>query len=558
VQGFFMFFCKLQISHSIFFSYFWRENKIPIVYLESMKKFLSGILVLETACGLTVAAQSESGVSKPNIILIMTDQQRGDALGCMVNKIVQTPNLDRLAADGVVFTNGYSSTPSSTPARAGLLTGMSPWQHGMLGYGQMARKYPYEMPAMLRQLGYYTFGIGKMHWFPQKALHGFHGTLVDESGRVEQDGFVSDYRDWFKLQAPGLDPDKTGIGWNDHSAAPYALPDSLHPTYWTAHTAVELIRNYKQQAPLFLKISFARPHSPYDAPQKYLDRYAGVEIPAPEVGRWAECFAAKGNKQTDAYFGDFGAEFAENSLKNYYANISFLDDMVGEILQALKDKGLYDNSIICFTSDHGDMMGEHHHWRKTYPYEGSAHIPYLFKWNKNYSSAVNKGTKLDYPVELRDFLPTFLTAAGGQIPEKMDGKSLFTLLNTNKPVWRQYIDLEHATCYEKENYWCALTDGKIKYIWNFATGMEQLFDLITDPHEKNDLSAVPREQKNLKLWRERIVQHLSERGDGFVKDGKLVVRTETLLYSPNFPTGAKTISITEWEKEYKGVFSIDN
>ena len=100
--------------------------------------------------------------------LIMTDQLRGDALHCMGTEAVISPHIDQLAQEGTLFTSGYTSAPSSTPARAGLLTGMSPWHHGMLGYGRVARKYPYEMPQMLRDLGYYTFGIGKMHWFPQK------------------------------------------------------------------------------------------------------------------------------------------------------------------------------------------------------------------------------------------------------------------------------------------------------------------------------------------------------------------------------------------------------
>lgn len=152
-------------------------------------------------------------VKKPHVILIMTDQHRGDALGCMGNSAVISPNLDRLAKEGTLFVNGYSASPSSTPARAGLLTGMSPWHHGMLGYGRVAEKYTYEMPQMLRNLGYYTFGVGKMHWFPQKALHGFHTTLIDESGRVESKDFISDYREWFQLHAPGENPDLTGIGW---------------------------------------------------------------------------------------------------------------------------------------------------------------------------------------------------------------------------------------------------------------------------------------------------------------------------------------------------------
>ncbi|MGL4493732.1 MAG: sulfatase-like hydrolase/transferase, partial [Tannerellaceae bacterium] len=156
-------------------------------------------------------SQYQHNGSQPHIIFIMTDQHRADALGCMGNKSIYTPHLDKLAKDGTLFTSGYSSTPSSTPARAGLLTGMSPWHHGMLGYGKVAEKYEFEMPQMLRDLGYFTYGIGKMHWAPQTATHGFHGTLLDESGREESPYFKSDYRKWFMMQAPGQDPDATGI-----------------------------------------------------------------------------------------------------------------------------------------------------------------------------------------------------------------------------------------------------------------------------------------------------------------------------------------------------------
>ena len=106
--------------------------------------------------------------SKPNILYLMTDQHRADCLGCAGNKIIKTPNLDSIAADGVVFPNAYTSTPSCTPARAGILTGLSPWHHGMLGYGRVAGQYPFEMPQALRDAGYHLFGIGKMHWYPQK------------------------------------------------------------------------------------------------------------------------------------------------------------------------------------------------------------------------------------------------------------------------------------------------------------------------------------------------------------------------------------------------------
>ncbi len=491
---------------------------------------------------------------QPNIIFIMTDQQRGDALGCAGNQAVITPNIDKIASEGVLFLNGYSSVPSCTPARSGLLTGMAPWHHGMLGYGRVARKYKYEMPHMLREAGYYTFGVGKMHWFPQKSLHGFNGTLVDESGRVEQDGFISDYRDWFKLQAPGEDPDKTGIGWNEHSSAVYKLEEKLHPTYWTANTAIEFIKNYDQTKPLFLKVSFARPHSPYDPPQKYLDIYKDVKIPEPAIGDWCQELNIKDGGK-DAAFGNFGVEHAVKSRRYYYANITFIDEMIGEIIQTLKEKGLYENSIICFTSDHGDMLGDHYHWRKTYAYEGSAHIPFIVKWPDEIAAGIKRGKKLYNTVELRDFLPSFLDAAGADIPEDMDGMSLFKLIKNPKMKWRSYIDLEHATCYSQDNYWAALTDGRWKYIWFFRTGKEQLFHLENDPYEETELSGEMQYSEELKLWRSRMVEHLKERGEDFVVDGELVRRGKTMLYSPNFPEDERDENqrIRSWKDIYKGV-----
>ncbi len=475
---------------------------------------------------------------KPHIIFIMTDQHRGDALGCMGNTSVISPHIDHLAKTGSLFVHGYSSTPSSTPARAGLLTGLSPWHHGMLGYGRVAEKYRYEMPQMLRNLGYYTFGIGKMHWFPQKALHGFHTTLVDESGRSESPDFISDYREWFQLHAPGKNPDATGIGWNDHRAGVYQLDEKLHPTAWTGQTACELIRNYENDKPLFLKVSFARPHSPYDPPQRYLDMYKDAPIPKPVVGDWCREFSERLDPQkaaSDAPFGNFGDDYAVNSRRHYYANITYIDDQIGHIVDALKAKGMYDNAVICFTADHGDMLGDHYHWRKTYPYEGSTRVPFIIKWPVGMQRSVPDGATIEQPVELRDFLPTFIDLAGGKVPPDMDGRSLRSLVQGGQAGWRPFIDLEHATCYREENYWCALTDGKIKYIWNYHTGKEQLFDLVRDPMELHDCAADKAYAARLADWRKLMVGHLAERGEEFVKDGRLVVRTSTLVYSPFYP-----------------------
>ncbi len=479
-----------------------------------------------------IYAQQSS--EKPNIILIMTDQQRFDCIGAMGNKNISTPNTDQLAKDGFLFRNAYTSTPSSTPARAGLLTGCSPWKHGMLGYSKVAQEYPNEMPRMLKDAGYYTFGIGKMHYTPQRNLHGFNGTLLDESGRAESPDFVSDYRQWFVMQAPGENPDATGIGWNDHTGKVYVNDEKLHPTEWTGNEAIRFIKNYHQEEPLFLKISFARPHSPYDPPQRYYDMYKNANIPSPFIGDWCERFADH-PMTPDAAFGNFGEQHAIDSRRHYYAAITFIDDQIGRVITTLKEKGIYDNSWIIFISDHGDMLGDHYHWRKTYAYEGSAHIPFIVKPPRDMETASQRGKSLNQVVEIRDVLPTFLEAAGISQPKNMDGMSVVKLLKDNKASWRTYIDLEHATCYEKDNYWAALTDGKMKYIWFFHTGEEQLFDLEKDPGELKNLSADKKQFKILENWRKQMVNHLGERGEPYVKDRKLQKFDKTILLSPNYP-----------------------
>ena len=494
---------------------------------------------------LPVAALAQDGPegkqksTQPNIILIMTDQQRSDAMGCSGNPAIMTPHLDGLAADGYRFTAGYSSCPSSTPARAGLLTGMSPWHHGMLGYGNEAEEYPCESPTILKGMGYYTATVGKNHWYPQWNRHGLDFLMSDESGRELTEMYKSDYRKWFALQAPGVNPESTGIGWNEHGSALYKLDERLHPTVWTGQTAVEFIHHYKLDKPLFLKVSFARPHSPYDPPKRVYDLYENMPSPeAPAHGDWVpESWREPSDPiaRPEAAIGNFGDEYAINSLRHNYASITFVDEQIGQIIEALKEEGMYDNSLIFFISDHGDMMGDHHMWRKTYAYEGSSHIPFIVKLPAGFETFRKPGTTLSQPVELRDLLPTYIAINGGEQPEVMDGKSLLPLFTERHPEWREFIDLEHFRTYFKENSWCALTDGEVKYIYFTTTGEEQLFNLKKDPREEHNLAPEKKSQKLLEKMRAAMVEHLSERGEDWVKDGKLQIQENPILYGPNFP-----------------------
>src|SRR5690348_233763 len=169
---------------------------------------------------------------RPNILFLLTDQQRSDCTGVYGNRVIRTPNIDRIGREGVVFQSAYSSTPTCTPARSALLTGLSPWHHGMLGYSNIAPRYPFEKPRAMRDAGYYTAVIGKNHFTPVRNSHGYQQMIVDEHcacglvrdippQRATEDR--SDYEAWFYSQAPTLDPHATGLGWNDHQARSFAL-----------------------------------------------------------------------------------------------------------------------------------------------------------------------------------------------------------------------------------------------------------------------------------------------------------------------------------------------
>jgi choline-sulfatase len=483
--------------------------------------------------GTAALSKAQSTPSKPNILLLMADQFRGDALGSDGNSQIQTPNLDRLAREGARFSCAYSSTPTCTPARSALLTGLSPWNHGLLGYGKVAERYPFELPRALNAAGYYTSVIGKCHFTPQRNVHGYDEAILDESGREESIDFRSDYRSWFYSVSPQANPDKTGIGWNDYRAAPYDLPEQLHPTTWTANTAANFLHDYQRTQPFFLKVSFERPHSPYDPPLRWWKHYETVDLPKAQVGDWAKRYAPRSGPSDDIWHGDLGVAQVRRSRQGYYGSVSHVDEQIGRVLQALEKRGWLEETLILFIADHGDMTGDQNLWRKSYAYEPSARIPMLMRWPKGLVS-VERNTVSAAPVEIRDVLPTFLDAAHATAPKPLDGVSLLSALR-EPTKWRQFIDLEHDVCYSPANHWNALTNGRTKYIFHARDGEEQLFDLAQDPSELNDLSGDSSQSQTLSEWRLRLVKHLATRGDRFVKNGKLALRPESYLYSPNYP-----------------------
>lgn len=470
---------------------------------------------------------------RPNLLLITVDQMRGDCLSAAGHPIVETPNLDRLAKSGVFFRNAYSATPSCLPARASIFTGMSQQSHGRVGYmDQVPWTYPHTLPGELAAAGYHTQCVGKMHVYPTRNLCGFHNVVLhdgymhynrDKSRVKASEHFdqCDDYLHWLRSQA-GADHDLIDHGLDCNAstvARPWHLEEKYHPTNWAVSESIDFLRRRDPSKPFFLWSSFVRPHPPFDPPQVYFDMYKDLDIPLPVVGNWVdENAATNGDTSPETAFGKLKGRRLQRALAAYYALITHLDDQIGRLMNALFEQGVLNNTIVLFTSDHGEMMGDHHLFRKSLPYEGSAKVPFMVYDPGNHLS-LKRGLEVDSVVEMRDIMPTLLEAAGVPIPSSVDGSSVLPLCKGEETQWREYLHGEHSLGELSNQY---ITDGKMKYIWFTQSGREQLFNLSEDPQELTDLAQSPSMASELQKWRGILVQELDGREEGY-SDGTALI-----------------------------------
>ena len=470
----------------------------------------------------------------PNIILILCDQMRGDALGVDGNPYVQTPNIDYLASMGTWFRHAYTAVPSCLPARAILWSGQDQWHTGVLGMGwgqgQVPNDFPHTLPGELTTAGYRTHLVGKGHFHPQRSLMGFETTVLDESGRMED----SDHRQWFRDHAPdGVTPDDHGVGWNSWHARPWHTHEYLHPTCWTMTRSLDFLKTRDRNRPFFLNISFARPHSPYVPPQPYWEMYYRGRLPEVKLGEWSDKHDDPATaRKPDAWQGKMTPERIHRARAGYYGEISFIDTQIGRLMNWMQkhDREAFENTWFLFTSDHGDMQGDHNLWRKTYAYEGSTRIPFFVVPPIGQGEARRR--EADEAVELRDVMPTLLRAANVSVPETVEGRSVLPLLDDSAKDWRRYIHGEHCSCYAPEQEMQYVTDGKRKFIWLPRADEEQFFDLEADPAECRNLVHDQQRQAEVDQWRGYLIRELEARDCGWVVDGKLHCPPEEPLVSP--------------------------
>jgi len=456
---------------------------------------------------------------RPNIVFMLTDQMRGDCLSVTGHPVVRTPNIDSLAQGGMAFTAAYSPCPSCIAARASIWTGLSPSNHGRLGYRDCVPwRYDNMLAQVLSDAGYQTHCVGKTHFFPQRAHLGFQSLESYEGLQNFGGTYVNDYHEWLREKTGWpLAELEHGLNSNSWNARPSPLPEELHNSTWVATRGLEFLRKRDRTRPFFLNLSFHRPHPPIDPPQAFYDMYANRELPAAPVGDWAGYHNVPVGR-LDCWHGRLADDVLMHTRRAYYAQIAHIDAQIGRVLLAVRALKL-GPTVFIFTADHGEMLGDHHMFRKSYAYEGSARVPLVIG---PMEGADPKEHFSDAPVTLTDLYPTILDIAHVDVPPGCDGRSLVGLAGGSAgDKWRGYVHGEHSACYHKDWAMQYLTDGREKYIWYTNTGHEQLFDLSKDPEELHDLAIEAPDQ--LKVWRQRMVEQLASRPDDKLSDGTSLV-----------------------------------
>ena len=443
----------------------------------------------------------------PNILILHADQHRYDCLGAYGNPDVQTPNIDALAEDGIRYNNSFCPYPVCTPSRYSLLSSQYVRQH--LGWSNHCTLPPAlpTFPRVLRDAGYQTKAVGKMHFTPTYLDVGFEEMLL-----AEQDGpgrFEDDYHRWLREegQVDGIDLMDQRREYRDMAPAEYwetfgaltsDLDEAHHSTTWIAERAMETLEGWDKKArPAgghLLMVGFIKPHHPFDPPAPWDGMYDPDALTL--LPGWTESPSAVDIARSPGYFPH--ADLTERQLRRamayYYATISQIDHHVGRMIDLLKRKGLYENTLILYTSDHGDYMGLHHLLLKGGAmYDPVMKVPLILKL----PGQTRAGENSDELVTNLDVAPTLLRAAGCDVPAPMQGLDLHAEGTTNSRV---HIFAENWGGRE-----IMVRSDHDKLVWCENPERSQYFDLSNDPLETDNRLHDPAYAARVAALRERLL-----------------------------------------------------
>jgi len=458
---------------------------------------------------------------RPNILFIMTDQQRFDATGCCGSRICRTPHLDALAQSGVNFVKHYSCVGICSPARASLLTGLWAHNHRMLNNtherDSVCPELRDDIPTIsetLARAGYRCGYVGKWHigGASKAAERGFADTdYIEGRGfreHLERTGFRQELTD--PVGRVRRDRD---MPW---AAITNAQGEQVHPTF-LASRAIELLERYRQERarPFFLVCSFPEPHYPCIVPPQWAQQYDPESIPP--WGNFDETFAGKPRShwRYAVLRGGMDAPWEQWRIyvARYFAMVSLVDNEVGRILEALGGLGLADDTLVVFTTDHGDLAGSHKMFNKgAYMYEELYRIPLIIRW----PGAARAGTTCEAYVSAVDVPATLMDAAGVEPAAPLDGRSLAPWLRGEEPDWpdgiySQFHGDEYALCSLR-----MVRDDEWKYVY-YPDGLDELYDEREDPFELHNLAQNADCADALRRMKDKLVQWMERVGDPLLR-----------------------------------------
>lgn len=496
-----------------------------------------------------------------NILLITADHMRSDALGCnlpaagpwALASVIKTPNIDRLARSGVTFLNAYSPNPICVPARASITTGN--YSHTCTGHKGMGGTILPDQPRLGRvfaDAGYATCAVGKLHYVPysppgqERLVHGFGTVDLNEEGRIigqfDPHGKMTgleEYHDYLAAAGYGGYERSHGIGNNDMRPAACTLPAEHHEEAWVATRTIHHLQRHlaaKDGRPFLMWASFAKPHSPYDPPPPFDRMYDPRSIPAP-LGGWDDDSILDGrdielHRRRKIYGWDMLSPQCVQAARAYYAGmVSFQDQQIGRILDFIESAGLAGETIVVYSCDHGDLLGDFGRFFKATMHDASAKVPFIWRAPSVAGrDGVHHRTQL---AGLQDILPTLCSLTGVGLAQEVQGVDLSGVLADAGAAGQDCIFSE--TGQEAGNQKAMIRTADWKYSYCDLGGVEELYDMRTPMGEVHNLAGDSRHAGVLADLRGRLVQWAVDTGDTkLVAGGKLAFADEAGLPPPVF------------------------
>ncbi|MGP9539160.1 sulfatase-like hydrolase/transferase [Brachybacterium sp. AOP43-C2-M15] len=440
-------------------------------------------------------------MTRPNILLISTDQQRHDMVAAAGNPAVSTPHLDRLAAQGALFENCYVQNPVCSPSRASLMTSTYVSTHGLYENGVDIPPGTRVFSKDLADGGYDCGLVGKFHL--HSCFHGRTEPRLDDGFRVfrwAHDPYPGSSENAYHRWLRATRPDLYEKALEDRSLFD-TMPTEFHYSRWIAEETISFLRTDRRaEQPFLVVANFFDPHHGFGAPEEYLRRYDDVDLPPvntrdgeledkPEIQRHTSAHSSAGMPSC----ADLTEQELDEVRRAYYAMVSLVDDEVGRILAVLEEEGLAESTIVVFTSDHGELLGDHQLLRKgPFLYDCSVKVPLIIRW----PGVIEAGTRRDELVQWVDLAPTILEAAGLDRPRPYQGRSLLPLLRGEAADWRDWALSQYRSSGDPATAPAHLTMLRhdrwklIAHHGSPSTSRErtgELYDLETDPGELENL-----------------------------------------------------------------------